>query len=629
MCGICGQLNLSGREPVCPDLVRRMTGSLVHRGPDDEGFFFDGPVGFGFRRLAIIDLTGGKQPMSNEDGSIWVVFNGEIYNFPELRKELEDQGHTFRTRADTEVIVHGYETWGEDVVSHLNGMFAFAVWDRRSKRLVAARDRAGIKLVYYTVRDGQLFFASEIRALLRALGRVPEIDPVALNLFLRYRFTPSPWTIFKVIKKLAAGTRLIAEKGTVRIERWWNSSPEPFDPMPSVAEAAEELLERYRRAVRRQLLSDVPVGLLLSGGLDSSLLLALMLENGECWNTYTVGYGPSFPDDELAEAARTARIFGVPNYSVRISKEDFEETLPQVVEAVEEPIASSSIVPMFHVARRAARDLKVVLMGQGPDELFGGYKRHFGVRYGAIWRALPESLRGSAAWILKKLPRSEAVKRGIEALGVKDRARRYQAVFSLAPRERIDDLFRPDVLPPEAGDKVLEAWRDLIPLGRKLDELGGLQFLEVRSTLPDELLMYGDKLSMAHSLEVRVPFLDQEIIEFVERLDASFKVRWGRGKFLHRFVCRRFLPPEVVDRPKRGFAVNVVDRWFHSSVQGEFVDTLLDPHSYMYEYLDPQAVGKLLREHSAGREDHHKVLFSLVCFEVWLRNIFSRQAVIV
>ena len=619
MCGIAGRYNFVSQEPVEQSTVRRMADSLVHRGPDDEGFYFEGPLGLGFRRLSIIDLAGGHQPMSDPEKSVWVVFNGEIYNFPELKRELEGYGFIFRTQSDTEVIVHGYKKWGLDVFSHLNGMFGLAIWDVARKRLVIARDAFGIKLVYYKLKDGSISFGSEIRAIQAADSEKTEIDPASLNLFLRYRFTPSPHTIYKGIRKLASGTMMIVEDGSAKVERWYKFKPEPFSKMPSDEEAKEELLAIYRRAVKRHLLSDVPVGLLLSGGLDSGLLLGLMNENGSGWPTYTIGYGKDFKDDELTEAAESARIFGAKHTSIEIDRKVFDESLPHIVSCLEEPVAASSIVPMYFVSRRARKDVKVALNGQGPDELFGGYKRHLGIRYGRAWSGLPLWMRKTARAAVNRLPRNETLKRGVYALDIDDRLERYQHVLSLAPGSEIDSLFQDGLLPENCGDRILESWKDLVPLMEHTDELGGFQFLEVRSTLPDELLMYADKLSMAHSLEVRVPYLDREVVEYAERLSASFKVRRGRRKWLHREVCRSYLPETILSRKKRGFAVNVVDDWLRDSLgtQGPFrhgEDSPLD------KYLRRENLDRLQQQHSSGQRDNHKLLFSVKVFEQFLMN---------
>lgn len=621
MCGFCGQYNFANHAPVPRERVKAMADSIVHRGPDDEGYHFADGLGLGFRRLSIIDLSGGHQPMSDAEEAVWVAFNGEIYNFPELRRELEGHGHVFRTRSDTEVIVHGYKQWGLDVFDRLNGMFGIALWDERNKRLALARDSAGIKLVYYKVEAGTVVFGSELRAVLAALPQRPGVDMTALNLFLRYRYTPSPLTLYEGVRKLAPGTMAVFENGGFRVERWHRPRPRLFSSPKSDAEAAEELLDVYKRAVQRHLLSDVPVGLLLSGGVDSGLLLGLMRLCGENWPTYTVGYGKeTYHDDELVDAARTARIFDSRNVSVRIDRTTFQEALPRIVAVLEEPIASSSIVPMYFVCQRAREDVKVALVGQGPDELFGGYTRHLGVRYGALWRGLPRWLQRGLASGINRLGRNEALKRGVYSLGIEDRMRRYQNVFSLMPGEVVDGLFRDGLLPEGAGDSVVDLWADLEHEMEELDELGAFQVLEVRSSLPDELLMFSDKLSMAHSLEVRVPYLDKEVIEYAQRLPASFKVRWGRRKWLHRRVCEKFLPREIVRRKKRGFAVNVVDQWFDDALTGGLGACLVDPSSLMYEYLKPDVVRRMLDEHRVGRHDNHKLLFSLIVFEQWLRT---------
>jgi asparagine synthase (glutamine-hydrolysing) len=621
MCGICGQYNFLSDAPVDAQAIKKMANAIAHRGPDDEGQYISGSLGLGFRRLSIIDLAGGHQPMSDAGGSIWLVFNGEIYNFPELKAELQSYGHIFRTNSDTEVIVHGYKQWGNEVLDHLNGMFALAVWDRMSRQLMLARDRTGIKLLYYKISAGQLKFGSEIRALLATEEGTAKLDPVSLNLFLRYRYTPSPLTLYEGIKKLAPGTRLIVKDGVARIERWWKFEPVPIDPMPSVNEAEEELLALYKRAVKRQLISDVPLGLLLSGGLDSGLLLALMNQHGKDWKTYSVGFGTRFRDDELCAAADTAKALQSSNISIELSREIFDESLSQVIACLEEPVATASIVPMYHLCKRAREDVKVVLMGQGPDELFGGYRRHLGVRYSQYWRSLPEWVRTPISKALAALPRNETIKRGLASLQIADRTKMYQNVFSLLPGGLIDSLFREGALPEGAGDKILDCWNDLLPLMKNTDELGGLQFLEMRSSLPDELLMYGDKLSMAHGLEARVPYLDHDIVEYVECLPASYKVRWGSGKWLHRGVCNNFLPKEVVQRKKANFAANVVDDWFRQSYDGKMEDTLLNTESRIYGYLRPRAIQQLVMDHRAGWRDHHKILFSLVVLEEWLRAI--------
>ena len=618
MCGISGQVRIASDAPVNQETIRRMARTILHRGPDDEGYLFDGPVGLGFRRLSIIDLAGGHQPMADAEESVWIIFNGEIYNYKELRPELEARGHKFRTSSDTEVIIHGYKQWGLDVFNHLNGMFGVAIWDKKKKRLVVSRDAMGIKLIYYKIAGGILSFGSEIRPVLAADNSKPEVDATALNLFLRFRYTPSPLTIFQGVKKLPPGAMLVVENGKCREERWYNFVPEPFAKQPSDADATEELLELYRGAVKRHLLADVPVGILLSGGLDSGLLLALMNEQGRDWNAYTIGYGKSYADDEMAEAAESARLLGARHIPVELDQTEFEKALPKIVDSLEEPVAASSIVPMYFVCQRARQDVKVAIIGQGPDELFGGYKRHLGVHYGGMFRGLPRGVQSLTEALVSKLPRNEMLKRGAHSLGIADRLERYQNVFSLVPGEMVNGLFR------DGGGQLsgmVDYWKTLLPQMAKLDELGGFSLLEIRSSLPDELLMYADKLSMAHSLEARVPYLDRTVVEYAQRLAARFKVRRGERKWLHRQVCKKFLPPQIMKRKKRGFGVNVVDDWFNNSATGKITDLLRDEKSLMYSVLSPAPVQKLLADHQSRRQDNHKLLFSLVMVEQWLRGV--------
>jgi asparagine synthase (glutamine-hydrolysing) len=621
MCGIAGQFNFAQLEPVDPATIRLMADSIAHRGPDDEGYFVQGAIGLGFRRLSIIDLAGGHQPMSDAGQTVWVVFNGEIYNFKELRAELESLGHVFRTDSDTEVIVHGYKHWGTGVFGRLNGMFGLAIWDVQRRRLVVARDAMGIKLVYYKVSNGRLTFGSEIRPLLATEKASPDIDPAALNLFLKFRYTPSPLTIFKGVRKLAPGTMLVVEQGKCAEERWYNYHPTPFADGKTDEDASRELLDLYKAAVKRHLISDVPVGILLSGGLDSGLLLALMQEHGSDWPAYTVGYGQAFEDDELVDAAESAHLLGGRHIPVRLDRGEFEAALPTIVGCLEEPIASSSIVPMYFVSRRARQDVKVALIGQGPDELFCGYKRHIGIHYGDTWRKLPATVRQVIGAAVNRLPRNETAKRGIYALGIEDELARFEHVFCLAPAKHIDHLFRGG--PPEESIGPFAPWRELLRESEHLDELGRFQHIEIRSSLPDELLMFADKLSMAHSLEVRVPYLDRTVVEFAERLHAGMKIRRRHGKWLHRQVCEQFLPAPLLTRKKRGFGVNVVDQWFQSSTNSALTDLLVDRQSLMFEWLDPAHVRQLLDEHRSGQDDNHKLLFSLALFEQWLRGVRS------
>jgi asparagine synthase (glutamine-hydrolysing) len=622
MCGICGEYNFGSHRPAEIERVKKMTASLTHRGPDDEGYLCLGPVGLGFRRLSIIDLAGGHQPMVDADRGVFLLFNGEIYNFAELKNELEQYGHRFKTKSDTEVILHGYKQWGIDVLNRLNGMFGLAIWDEQEKRLMLARDRLGVKPLYYRLDSDHVVFGSEIRAILAHGGCKPEVDTAAINLFLRYRYTPSPLTAFKGVKKLAAGTRVVIEKGVPRLERWWNFRPTPFESMPSAAEAEQKLAELYQNAVKRQLMSDVPVGLFLSGGLDSGLLLALMSQSSSDWKAYSVGFGSGFANDELSKAAQTARHFKAQSFSTEITKDEFEKALPNVIRTVEEPVAADSIVPMYFLCQRARQDVKVALMGQGPDELFGGYRRHLFAKYGMYGRMVPDSSRFLVKYALGRLVSKSSAARVLASLEPGDTMQRCRSIFSQLPGESSGLLFQDNLLEADNGSQVLDCWRDLEPIMPDGDELGGLQFLELRSSLPDELLLYADKISMAHGLEVRVPYLDHEIVEFVERLSSSFKVRNGSRKWLHRKVCRRFLPEEFVGRSKLGFETPNGD-WLRKGTGAASSEYLQDKESKIYGFLHYGAVQSLLEDHRRGRSGGSDFLFSLIALEVWLRTSWN------
>ena len=487
----------------------------------------------------------------------------------------------------------------------------------------------GIKLIYYAVQNGTLWFGSEIRAVLAGdAASGPDVDPVALNLFLRYRYTPSPLTIFKGIEKLAPGTMLVVERGEIRRERWYRYTPRPFPSPKTDDEACDELLDLYRAAVRRHLISDVPVGILLSGGLDSALLLALMNDHGGPWPAYTVGYGDTFDDDELTDAAETASLLGADHVPVTLDRAEFETSLPRIVAALEEPIASSSIVPMYFVCQRARQDVKVALIGQGPDELFGGYTRHLGVRYGDLWRRLPRPLRLAISSAVEQA----SAQRDAQARRCLSGGRRSLEALParLLARPGRDDrrrCFATACCRTALATACSTTGGSCSHRCRTLDELGGLQLLEIRSSLPDELLMYADKLSMAHGLEVRVPYLDRTIVEYAQRLGSGFKVRGGGRKFLHRRAARRFLPARILRRKKRGFAANVVDGWLHSSLSGKLPELLCDPRSLMFDLLSRDRVRTLLDDHRSRRHDNHKLLFSLALFEQWLRSAAAGRPV--
>ncbi|HRI12547.1 MAG TPA: asparagine synthase (glutamine-hydrolyzing) [Verrucomicrobiota bacterium] len=628
MCAIAGIITGPDADPVDELALRRMCSAMAHRGPDGSGFYIDqaSGVGLGHRRLSIIDLEGGSQPMATPDGTLVITFNGEIYNHRELRRELEGAGYEFRTSSDTEVLLLGYRHWGDAVLYRINGMFAFGLWDQRNDRVVLARDSAGIKPLYYRILGPrQLVFASEANAIEAFDRRKPDIELAALYSYMRLGYTPSPLSINAGTGKLAPGTMLTVSSGGIRQSRWWASRPRPFNPPPSFADAAKRLLELYSAAVRRNLVSDVPVGLLLSGGLDSGLLLALINECGSRVKCFTATYGTDDLDDELVDANGFARALGNPHAAARISRKLFEDQLSHVVASLDEPIGSASIVPMFFVSQRARADVKVALMGQGPDELLGGYRRHVGVYYGQYWRCVPSPIRHAARHALDLIPGLTTFRRAAYSLDVPNRLARYLNVVTLLSPDLLADLFRPGLIANELSGKILESWAELVPGFESLDELNGFNYLEVRSTLPDQLLAYGDRLSMAHGLEVRFPFLDVEVINYVEQLPSAYKICGLRRKLLQRKICRRFLPARAFRGRKKGFAANITARWFRGPQTCRMGSLLRDPGSLIFAYFEPSKVGALLDLHQTGKRDHSRVLFNLVVLEEWLRLRSARS----
>jgi asparagine synthase (glutamine-hydrolysing) len=618
MCGIVGLFNYDGGAPVDRGLCCRMMAAVAHRGPDDEGAYFDDGAGLalGSRRLAIIDLAGGHQPIGNEDDTVQVVVNGEIYNFPDLRSELEGLGHVFRTRSDTEVIVHAWEEWELDALPRLNGMFAFALWDARRRQLVLARDVFGVKPLYFQDDGRSLAFGSEIKALLQHPASVRAVDPKALVVFLSLTYVPSPATAFRGIQKLAPGHALVC---TARGARSVRFSRPPGPPLTNVREPelVDELQERILAAVKRQMISDVPVGAMLSGGVDSSTVATLMTSlAGHPIDTFTVGFDSRFEYDELAAARAVARRIGSRHHEVVISPDEYAAFLPESIWHLEEPVATASTLAFFRVSELARRSVKVVLAGQGADEPFAGYHRHLGEHLGGLYRSIPAVIReGMVAPLVERLPRNERLKRAVRSLGELDPLRRLREVYRTADVALLRRLVRPEVLPePEDVDGGVIGSFHADVAGR--DPLSRMLYVDARVYLADNLLIYGDKMSMAVSLEARVPFLDLELMEFVERIPVSMKIRGRRQKYILKKAVSRWLPPSVVGRRKIGFATPV-DGWFRRELRASTRDRLLGPGAACREFFRPEAIDTMLEEHRTGREDHKRVLFSLLTFEIW------------
>jgi asparagine synthase (glutamine-hydrolysing) len=604
MCGICGVVSANGS--VDPERVARMSATLVHRGPDSAGELADPPAVLAARRLSIIDLETGDQPIANEDGTLHVVQNGEIYNYRELRRELERTGHSFRTHGDTEVLLHLYEQHGTGFAERLRGMFAVAIWDAPRRRLVLARDRFGIKPLYYRDADGELAFASELRALPRG-----EIDLDALEAFLAFNSIPAPLTIFRQVRKLPAGHVLVWEDGKVRLQRYARPAPLPQRD-DEEAELVEELRSRLRDSVRAHLVSDVPVGVLLSGGVDSALLAALAAEEtAEPLRTFSIGFEErSF--DELADARRVAERYGTRHREL-VLRPDAALLLPALAEAFDEPFADSSALPTYLVSELAASDVKVALSGEGGDELFGGYYTYaadlLAARVGGLARL--------ARPVVERLPTSTA------KASFDYRAKRFVRSAQLPPLERHHgwkEIFSPDLRAELTGrhsvfDPV-DLLRDRYEETRGADELARLQDVDLGVYLVDDLLVKTDRASMAHSLEARVPYLDTVVTNLALALPARHKVRGLAKKVLLRKAAEPLLPREIVHGKKRGFSIPAA-AWLRGELEPFARETLSADTLRRQGFFEPTVVQRLLDDHVAGREDRSRQLWGLLAFTLW------------
>src|SRR3989454_542389 len=556
MCGISGIYRFDG-GPIDRELLGRMTSVIQHRGPDGAGSYVADGIGLGHRRLSIIDLAGGSQPMTNEDQSLHLIFNGEIYNFVELRDELVQQGHVFKTRSDTEVIVHGYEEWGLECVNRFNGMFAFALWDSKRKRLFLARDHLGVKPLYYVDLSDRFLFASEIKALLLDPGCPKDVDLKALGELFTLRYVPSPDTLFHRIKKLPPAHLMVVGPEGCEISRYWNWTPQI---RADVDEAS--LVETYQwlveDAVRPQMRSDVPVGLFLSSGIDSGTLLAIMTKYaGKPVHTFTIGFEQGESENETDDARALARRFGADHAEMIVSPEDYQKYYDRYLCDLEEPVGNETAAAFYFVSRLASQKVKVALTGQGADEPWAGYHRHIGVKLSGIYSHLPSFLtRGLLARIPDRFTRNEGMKRGFASLHERDVLTRLVKVYSFYSESMKEKLFQPWVrqhISPN-GHEAKQALRRLQADVEGLDPLTQMLYIDTRASLPDDLLMVADKTSMANSLEARVPFLDHRLVEFIETLPPTLKLRHFQGKYLHKKAVEKWLPRKVVCRKKKGFA---------------------------------------------------------------------------
>jgi asparagine synthase (glutamine-hydrolysing) len=628
MCGIAGYLGKT-----IPETLAAMLPLLKHRGPDGEGLHVEPDVGLGMTRLAIIDAVGGRQPMTNEDESVWLVFNGEIYNFRELRPLLEARGYRFRTRSDSEVLLRAYEAFGEACVDHLRGMFAFAVWDRGRRRLLLARDRLGKKPLYYRRRNGLLLFASEIKALLSHPDVGRDVDADALHHYLAFGYSPGDRSIFAEIASLPPAHLALADGDRFETRCYWTpvgGAVAPGDSVPA-AEAPALVRRAVVDAVRLRLESDVPLGVVLSGGIDSSAVVASMREvTDQRITTVTVGFGAGDPSfDELPYARLVARRFDTDHHE-EILEPRVADVLPAIVQHFDEPFADSSAVATFVVAQAAARHVKVALSGIGGDEAFAGYPRYLGLRLSETYARLPRPVRFLARAAVHAIARES--EGGVDWAG---RARRFVASDAPLPDRYLawTRFFSADDLRRLAAPVLRARWRADVTARQRAafetrdgrDVVDGAFRIDLATYLPDDLLVMADRMTMAHSLELRAPFCDHRLLELSLRISAGVKLRGGRLKALLKSAFADVLPRELLQRPKQGFMIPLA-RWLRTELREPMEDLLASDRVRARGLFVPAVVEALKREHLDGRRSHADRLWSLMILELWMRQYLDGTA---
>jgi asparagine synthase (glutamine-hydrolysing) len=642
MCGICGVWEYGASEGrVELSLVRRMRDEMTHRGPDDDGeLSFDGARGaFGFRRLSIIDLSpAGHQPMHGCDDRVWLVFNGEIYNHESLRDDLKQRGHKYSSRSDSETILHLYEERGLDFVHDLEGDYAIAIWDDNKQQLVLVRDRIGVKPLYYYHKNGHFIFASEIKSILQHPQVTPDIDEKSLYHYLTFLTTPAPTTLFRDIQKLPAGHMLLLGRdGAVKIQQYWDTLPPPQQPVRSEAEHREEILRLLRASIKKRMMSDVPFGVFLSGGVDSSANVALMSEQmSRPVETFTVGFSDAEYLNELDSARRIAKQFQTNHHEVIISEKEMQQFLPDLVFHQDEPIADPVCVPLFYVSK-LARDSGtiVVQVGEGADEIFSGYDnyvRHLRI-YEKFWRhaeALPVALRRAVSTVSR--PALEATGRKRVAIELIRRLGADEPLF-WGGAVVYDETFKPKVLSPQLRRRVnglssleiVESYLKHIEAERpESDFLSRMTYLELKLRLPELLLMRVDKITMATSVEARVPFLDHHLVEYAMGLPRSLKVQGGVGKHILKRSLEEILPHDLLYERKRGFGAPVRE-WFREGLGSWFDDHLLNSTMRRRELLDYQFIERMLKEHRRGTKDWGFHLWTLLNLSLWYERWIDRN----
>lgn len=624
MCGIAGFYLREGHAELTT--VRAMCDRIRHRGPDDHGYHVDRGCAIGMRRLSIIDLSTGHQPMANEDQSVWVVFNGEIYNYQDLRTDLLARGHRFATNSDTEVLVHLYEDEGAEGLQRLRGMFAYAIWDARHRRVFLARDRFGKKPLYYAALPHGFYFGSEMKCL-QAAGVPAEIDRDALRLYFQFTYVPEPRTCLQAVRKLPPGSWMTCDAdGFIRQGRYWRfpvpvaETPEDF----SEADACARLREKFDEAVRIRMIADVPLGAFLSGGIDSSSVVASMARaSSEPVRTFSIGFEES-AYNELEYAALVARQYRTDHHEI-VVRPDAVDLVSRLVRHFDEPFGDSSAIPTFIVSEFAARYVKVALSGDGGDELFAGYDRFRAVEKLRKLDRLPQAFRAFLAWTAKRLPYAAYGKNYLHMVSRSSALERYFE-SNFAPWLLRNALLQPEWMLPADGAYIQRALADfLLPADAGL--LSQVLYFETTQNLPGDMLMKVDRMSMANSLEVRCPVLDHELAEFAASIPHDWKIRGGRGKYIFLRALGDRLPEQVLNRPKMGFAVPL-RLWFQRPLRAFLRDHLNSRRFAGRGMVSPAFLGQMLAEHESGRRDNSHWLWSLLVLELWLRELENPVAVV-
>jgi asparagine synthase (glutamine-hydrolysing) len=628
MCGLAGIFDSRGGSEVDRALLARMTDSLVHRGPDDSGYHLAPGLGLGHRRLSIIDLHGGRQPLFNEDRSVVVVYNGEIYNYRELAAELARRGHVFRTESDTEVIVHGWEEWGPDCVEKFRGMFAFALWDQGQETLFLARDRLGIKPLYHAaLADGRLIFGSELKALLRHPGVTREIDPEAVEDYFAYGYVPDPKTIYRGVAKLAPGTCLTWRRGKAHpdLRTYWEPRFERR-AVTNTTEAGEQLVDLLRQSVELRMVADVPLGAFLSGGVDSSAVVALMAGlSDQPVRTCAIGFDRQ-DYDETDYAAEVAAACGSDHHVGQVAADAYD-LVDRMAELYDEPFADSSAIPTYRLSGLARERVTVALSGDGGDEVFAGYRRYRWHHYEELVRGrLPAGLRGALFGSLGRLypkldwaPKPLRAKTTFQALA-RDSVGGYFHSVAVVPDGLRQGLYSPAMSRRLRGYHAQEVVRRHMAEAAGAHHLDRVQLTDLRTYLPGDILTKVDRASMAHSLEVRVPFLDHKLVEWAAGLPPDLRLRRGEGKYILKQAMESRLPRRVLERQKMGFSVPLA-HWFRGPLRHEVRASLTGARLRETEIFDMTAVTRLLDQHHTGARDHSAALWALVMFEAFLRKV--------